>query len=117
VYAAADTAADQIVIGDVLAAQGGGKFLATMGVRPGVKLPEGVEGYFVQYLDDYLKKENEEFTKWTFGEYLERGLVEGTLKLGNVEVIGGLGSVQSGLDRLREGKVSGKKLVVQPHLD
>jgi hypothetical protein len=117
IYAASDSAADQLVIGKLLASQGGGKFLATMGVRPTVVLPTGVEGFFVQYLDDYLKPENADFTRWLFWEFLEEGLVKGRLKLGRVEVIGGLGKLQEGLDRLREGTVSGRKLVIRPYLD
>jgi len=119
VFAAADAAADQPIIGSVLAAQGGGKFLSTMGVRPGVVLPETVSGYFVQYLDDYLKPENAEFVDWVFGDggVIESGLREGWLKTVEADVIGGLGAVQRGLDRLKKGGVSARKLVVRPDLD
>lgn len=41
IFSAADTAADQAVIGQVLAAQGGGEFLAAMRVKAGVELPRG----------------------------------------------------------------------------
>jgi hypothetical protein len=110
-------AADQVVIGKLLAAQGGGEFLTTMGLRPGVVLPDGVRGYRVQYMDDYLKPENKEYVKWVFWEYLQEGLVNRTLKLGNVEVVGGLGKLQESLGRLEAGEVRGKKLVITPHLD
>lgn len=88
-----------------------------MGVRPGVVLPEGVTGFFVQYMDDYLKMENEEYVKWVFWEYLEEGLASGSLKLGEVEVVGGLGKLGEGLGKLQAGEVRGKKLVIKPNLD
>jgi hypothetical protein len=88
-----------------------------MGVRPGVVLPEGVTGFFVQYMDDYFKPENKEFVKWVFWEYLEEGLVGRTLELDDVEVIGGLGKLAEGLGRLEAGEVRGRKLVVKPNLE
>ncbi|PMD52739.1 GroES-like protein [Hyaloscypha bicolor E] len=119
VFAAADAAGDQVVIGQVLAAQGGGRFISTMGVRPGVVLPPGVEGVFVQYMDDYLKPENEEFVKWVWGDagFLEWGLREGGLALGEVEGIGGLGMLAEGLRRLEKGEARGRRLVVRPGLE
>lgn len=117
VFGASETAADQAVIGRLLESQGGGEFLTTMGLRPGVILPPGVKGFFVQFMDDYLKPENEDYVKWTFWEYLEGGLTSGSLKLGKVDVVGGLGKLQESLDKLQTGKVRGKKLVITPHLD
>lgn len=87
-----------------------------MGVREGVELPEGVGGFFVQYMDDYLKPEHREFASWVFGEYIEEGLKNVTLRLGKTDVIGGLKAVQRGLDQLRQGDVRGKKLVIAPHV-
>lgn len=117
VLAAADAAADQLVIGAVLAAQGGGTFLTTMGVRPGVVLPDGVKGLFVQYLDDYLDPQNREFTEWVWWEYLEEMLRTGSIVLPKVEVIGGLSKLQEAWDLLHEEKVSGKRLVIRPDVD
>jgi hypothetical protein len=104
-------------MGKLLAAQGGGTFLSTMGVRSGVVLPDGVKGRFVQYMDDYLKPDNIEYVKWVFWEYLESGLVKGSLKLGEVEVMGGLGNLAEGLEKLQAGEVKGKKLVIKPNLE
>lgn len=87
-----------------------------MGVRPGVVLPGGVKGFFVQYMDDYFKSENREFVKWVFGEFLEEGLKTGSLRLGEVEVMGGLEMLAEGLKRLEAGKVRGSKLVIKPNL-
>lgn len=117
VFGASEAASDQLLIGKLLEAQGGGRFLTTMGVRPGVVLPPTVEGFFVQYMDDYMKPENEDYVKWMFWHYLENGLTSGSLKLGKVEVVGGLGKLQESLDRLQAGEVKGKKLVIAPHLD
>jgi hypothetical protein len=117
VFGASETADDQVVIGKLLEAQGGGRFLTTMGVRPGVVLPPMVEGFFVQYMDDYMKPENEDYVKWVFWDYLENSLISGSLILGKVEVVGGLGKLQEGLDMLQAGKVKGKKLVIAPDLD
>ena len=72
---------------------------------------------FVQYMDDYLLPENQEFKRWVFEEYIEQVLEQGSLKLGQVEVIGGLGSVGLGLERLENGKVRGTKLVIRPDLE
>ena len=117
VFGASESAANQVVIRNLLAAHGGGSFLTTMGVRSGVVLPDDVKEYFVQYMDDYFKPENTEYVKWVFWEYLEEGLVCGSLELGEVEVIGGLGKLAEGLGRLQAGEVKGKKLVIQPNLE
>jgi NADPH:quinone reductase-like Zn-dependent oxidoreductase len=114
VLAAADAAQDQEVIGAVLAAHGGGSFLSTMGLRPGVMLPPGVDGHFAQFLDDYLDPKNKEFTEWLWWEYLENALQSGKLKFLPVRVVGGLSQVQEAWDNLREGKISGQRQVIVP---
>jgi NADPH:quinone reductase-like Zn-dependent oxidoreductase len=116
VLAAADTAQDQEVIGAVLAAHGGGSFLSTMGLRPGVMLPPGVHGLFAQFLDDYLDPKNREFTEWLWWDYLENALQSGKLKFFPVRVVGGLSQVQEAWDNLREGKISGQRQVIVPEL-
>ncbi|KAH6721557.1 chaperonin 10-like protein [Leptodontidium sp. MPI-SDFR-AT-0119] len=111
IFSAQDTAADQLIIAQLLASQGGGSFISTMGPRPtSTPLPEGVSVEFVQYMDDYFVKENEEFKKWLFEEYIEKGLEEGTVSLGEVEDIGGLGSVGTGLDMLERGGGEGEEI-------
>lgn len=87
-----------------------------MPISPSVRLPKNVEGKFVQYADDYLKKENEEYAKWVFWTYLEDGFRDGWLKMGDVEVIGGLEKVGDGLGRLEKGEVRGK-LVIRPNAE
>ncbi|KAF4343976.1 alcohol dehydrogenase [Fusarium beomiforme] len=117
VLAAADTAPDQEVIGAILAAHGGGSFLSTMGVRPGVTLPHGVSGYFAQFLDDYLDPKNKEFTEWLWWRYLEDVFQSGKLKFLPVRVVGGLSQVQTAWDNLKDGKISGERQVVVPDLE
>ncbi|KAK0101722.1 hypothetical protein ONS95_006877 [Cadophora gregata] len=120
IFAAQDDAPSQLLIAKLLAAQGGGSFISTMGPRPqpdDVTWPENVKVEFVQYMDDYFKAENEEFKNWVFGEYIEKGLKERNLKLGEVEVVGGLGSVKGALERLEGGGVRGRKLVVRADWD
>jgi hypothetical protein len=113
--AAADSAPDQVVIGNVLASQGGGEFLSTMGVREGVQLPEGVRGLFAQFTDEYLKPENAEHTKWLWWDYLEHLLSTGSLKYLPHKVVGDLTNVQDAWDLLKEHKVSGERLIIMPN--
>ena len=115
--AAADSAQDQVVLGLVLAAQGGGSFLTTMGVRQGVSLPSGVSGKFAQFIDDYLDSKNGEFTKWLWWQYLENALQSGNLQLLPVRVVGGLAQVQTAWDLLKRGTVSGQRLLITPGVD
>jgi NADPH:quinone reductase-like Zn-dependent oxidoreductase len=112
--AAADAAQDQVVLGSVLASQGGGSFLSTMGMRPGVTLPQGVTGLFAQYIDDYLDPRNAEFTQWLWWDYLENALQSGKLQLLPVRTVGGLTQVQEAWDLLKQGSVSGQRLVITP---
>lgn len=84
----------------------------TMGVRPGVKLPEGVTGHFAQCLDDSLDPKNEEFTKWVWWEYMEGALQSGELKIVPVRELGGLSQVQAAWELLKYGKVSGQRSVI-----
>ncbi len=115
VLAAADSAADQPKIGQVLAAQGGGHFLSTMGVRDGVKLPEGVTGFFRQFLDDYLDPKNKEFIEWVWWNYFEAVFADGRIKSVPLEMIGGLSQVQHAWDLLKADSVSGKRLIISPN--
>jgi hypothetical protein len=117
VLAAADAAPDQVVLGRVLAAHGGGSFLSTMGLRPGVKLPEGVEGKFAQYVDDYLDPKNKDFTEWLWWEYLEQALREEKLRVVPVRTLGGLSKVQEAWNLLHKGAVSAERLVITPGLE
>ncbi|KAG2001654.1 hypothetical protein GB937_009996 [Aspergillus fischeri] len=117
VLAAADSAKDQEVIGTVLAAQGGGTFLSTMGVREGVKLPDGVKGVFAQFLDDYLDLKNADFTSWEWWEDLEEAVAKNQIQALPTRVMGGLSNTQDAWDLLRQGKTSGERLIIHPNSD
>lgn len=116
VLAAADAAPDQPVMGAVLAAQGGGSFLSTMGLRPGVELPSGVQANFVPIMDVYLDPKTRDFTTWVWWELLEGELAAGKLQPVPVRVLGGLDKVQDAWDLLKAGKVSGQRLAIDPGL-
>ncbi|KAL2858473.1 chaperonin 10-like protein [Aspergillus pseudoustus] len=94
VLAAAGSARDQDTISALLAAQGGGSFLSTMGVRAGVSLPAGVTGFFAQFLDDYLDPANAEFTRWVWWEILEQKLAKGQMHALPTRILGGLSHAQ-----------------------
>jgi NADPH:quinone reductase-like Zn-dependent oxidoreductase len=117
VLLAADSAEDQIKVGEVMAAHGGGRFLTTMGVKSGVKLPDGVTGFFRQFLDDYLDPKNSEFTQWVWWDYLEASFADGRLKSLPLELKGGLSKVVEAWGILRREEASGKRLIVSPQLD
>lgn len=104
-------------MGKVLAAHGGGEFLSTMGVREGVKLPDGVTGRFHQFMDDYVDPTHSEFTRWFWWNYLEELLADEQLKSVPIESYGGLSRVDDAWDALRLGKVSGKRLIIKPQED
>ncbi|KAJ6049603.1 hypothetical protein N7499_011809 [Penicillium canescens] len=117
VLAAADSARDQETIGAVLAAQGGGSFLCTMGVRAGVTLPDGVTGIFAPFLDAYLDPANSDFTRWVWWEFLERKLAENQMHALPTRVLGGLSHAQEAWDLLRQGKTSAERLIIQPNAE
>lgn len=117
VLAAADSAKDQGTIGAVLAAQGGGKILSTMGARAGVKLPDGVTVFFAQFLDDYLDPGNADFTRWVWWEYLEEALARDHIRALPTRVVGGLSHAQEAWDTLRQGKTSAERLIIRPNTE
>ncbi|GKZ63268.1 hypothetical protein AnigIFM60653_001563 [Aspergillus niger] len=117
VLAAADSARDQETIGAVLAAQGGGSFLCTMGVRDGVTLPDGVSGIFAPFLEAYLDPANSEFTRWVWWEFLEQKLAENQIQALPTRVLGGLSHAQEAWDLLRQGKTSAERLIIQPNAE
>ncbi|RFU79414.1 alcohol dehydrogenase [Trichoderma arundinaceum] len=114
VLAAADSAEDQVKIGAILAALGGGSFLSTMGVRAGVKLPDNVTGRFAQYIDDYLDEKNSEFTEWFWWNYLEKALAKKRLASIPLTVIGGLDKAGEAWRILKKGENHGTRLIIKP---
>lgn len=114
VFAAADDAKDQVKIGAILAALGGGSFLSTMGVRAGVELPAGVTGHFAQYIDDYLDEKNSEFTEWFWWNFMENALAKKQLKSLPLTIIGGLDKTGEAWRILKHGENHGTRLVIKP---
>lgn len=117
VLSAADSPKDQGTIGAVLTAQGGGTFLTTMGVRADVKLPDGVTGFFAQFLDDYLEPDNADFTRWVWWEYLEEALAKHQIRALPTRIMGGLSHAQEAWDILKQGKASAERLIILPNAE
>jgi NADPH:quinone reductase-like Zn-dependent oxidoreductase len=121
VLAAADSAEDQTLMASVLAAQGGGSILSTMGARPGAVVPPGVEVKFGQFIDSYLgddaaTKERREKFFWGFLENDVLGEGRLGIQLVDTTVVGGLGKAEEGLERLRGGHGAGR-LVIRNDID
>ncbi|KAL6856377.1 GroES-like protein [Trichoderma novae-zelandiae] len=114
VFAAADSAEDQAKIGAILAAHGGGSFLSTMGVRPGVKLPGNVKGHFAQYIDDYLDEAHNEFTEWFWWNFLEEALEKKQLSSLPLTIVGGLDKTAEAWRILKNGENHGTRPVIVP---
>lgn len=114
VFSAADSAEDQVKIGAILAAQGGGSFLTTMGVHAGVELPANVTGRFAQYLDGYLDEKNSKFTEWFWWNYMENALAKKQLTSLPLTVFGGLDKTGEAWKILKHGENHGTRLVIVP---
>lgn len=114
VLAAADSATDQVKIGEVLAGCGGGRILSAAGIQPGVQFPAGVSGFFQQFLDDYLDPKNKEFVEWMWWDYLEAAFDDGRLKSVPLQVMEGLPQATEAWDLIRREQVGGKRLIVAP---
>jgi NADPH:quinone reductase-like Zn-dependent oxidoreductase len=117
VFAGADSAEDQVKMGQVLAAGGGGRILSAAGIDPGVEFPPGVSGFFQQYLDDFLDPNKKEFVEWVWWDYLEAAFAEGRFKSVPLEVKQGLAQVTEAWDLLRRHQVGGKRLIIVPESD
>jgi hypothetical protein len=78
--------------------------------------PEGVNPKMLLFRNK--AEENKELVEWMLGidGYLERGIKGGWIKGVPAECIGGLGSVEEGIDRVWRG-VSGRKLVIEPWVE
>ncbi|KAJ5103121.1 hypothetical protein N7532_003650 [Penicillium argentinense] len=88
-----------------------------MGVRAGVNLPDGVTGFFAQFLDDYMDPANAEFTGWVWWEYLEKVLADDQMHVLPSRIMGGLNQAQLAWDLLRQGRISAERLIIQPNAE
>lgn len=101
------------ILAGVLVAQGGGSYWSVAAAYPESDLPSNVERKGMSYPP--LVEGNEEVRKWFYEEYLPRGLESGAVSIPKIEKLkGGLGAVQDALDKMREGKTGGAKLIADP---
>lgn len=94
----------------------GGLFFSMSPTPVDDQLPKNVEKRWFGYSDILVARpENEKARKWYLEEYLPTGLKNGTIASNPaLNVPGGLDAVQEALDLLYSGKVSGKKVFVNP---
>lgn len=102
------------VLGKYLSAIGGGVFYSTgVSQKP---LPDKVELKFAPYSLWMDKPEHSEFRTWFYNELVPKGLESRIIKPTRPEWLeGGLATAQKALDLMMEGKVSGKKLLLDPN--
>ncbi|OGM49808.1 putative alcohol dehydrogenase [Aspergillus bombycis] len=103
------------LLGDLLA-ENGGLFWSTSPTPADSRLPKNVRKEWAGYSDVLVSRdENKDAKLWYLQEYLPKGLSSGRI-FSNPSYIfpGGLESVQDALDAFMAGKVSGKKVFVNP---
>ncbi|KAF2716720.1 alcohol dehydrogenase GroES-like domain-containing protein [Polychaeton citri CBS 116435] len=102
------------VMGQVLAAQGGGKLYAMDLAYGPEKLPDGVTRVFEPWSDPLYEENNYGLIEWVTQTYLPQGLSQGFITPLPIEKVhGGLNGVNEALERLQKG-VSGIRLVADP---
>ncbi|KNG81523.1 putative alcohol dehydrogenase [Aspergillus nomiae NRRL 13137] len=103
------------LLGNLLA-ENGGLFWSTSPTPADSHLPKNVKKEWAGYSDVLVSRdENKDAKLWYLHEYLPKGLSSGRI-FSNPSYIfpGGLDSVQDALDTFMTGKVSGKKIFVNP---
>ncbi|KAL4893187.1 chaperonin 10-like protein [Aspergillus ambiguus] len=101
-----------------LLAENGGLFFSTSPTPVDGQLPKNVEKRWFGYSEVLVSDpQNEKARKWYLGEYLPVGLSSGSIYSNPaLQLSGGLGTVQETLDLLFDGKVSGKKVFINPQV-
>ncbi|GES57182.1 alcohol dehydrogenase [Aspergillus terreus] len=99
-----------------LLAESGGLFFSTSPTPVDDQLPKNVEKKWSGYSEVLVSDpQNRDARKWYLEEYLPTGLHNGRIRSNPaLHVPGGLEAVQEALDLLYDGKVSGKKVFVNP---
>ncbi|KAI4689046.1 hypothetical protein J4E81_007763 [Alternaria sp. BMP 2799] len=97
----------------ILVAQGGGKLFATQPAFTPENLPEGVECVFEPWSDSLYEEGNEGLMEWVVGTYLPFGMEKGWISAQEVETVKGLEGVDEVLEKMMEGRGSGKRFVVE----
>lgn len=116
VFDAIGSAEVTTLLGEYLGETGGGVFFSTSPTSADSELPGNVKKRFESYSDVLVsREENRDARNWYLHEYLPKGLADGTIVSNPALVVpGGLDSVQNVLDTFIAGKVSGKKVFVNP---
>ena len=114
VLSAADSPEDRGKVADVVAAHGGGEFIVASGPYQGTTLPDGVRATSRPFVADLMDEENKNLREWLFWNYLEDVIANDKLKSLPLDVKTGFSHVEEAWNLLREGKVSGKRVVIIP---
>lgn len=86
-----------------------------MGPGPHTAIPDNVKRSFAGYTYAFSLPENQEYARWFFEELVPKGLESGIIKPTRAQWLqGGLEKCQEALDMMRENRVSGRKLVLDP---
>ncbi|KAJ5108450.1 chaperonin 10-like protein [Penicillium angulare] len=103
------------LLGELLAGNGG-TFWSTSPTPVDKDLPKNVKKEWASYSDVLVGQEaNQEAKMWYLHEYLPESLSSGRIFSNPSDIVpGGLGSVQNVLDTFMDGKISGKKVFVNP---
>ncbi|KAF2746175.1 putative alcohol dehydrogenase [Sporormia fimetaria CBS 119925] len=101
---------------DYLGSVGGGKYNTIIPPIGGEKeCPEGVQRIFAPYSFALDEEQNLGLRRWYYEEFVPKGLEAGIVAPSRPETVeGGLEGVQEALDRMIQGRVSGRKLVAYP---
>ncbi|KAI1628129.1 chaperonin 10-like protein [Exophiala viscosa] len=101
------------VLAEYLTSIGGGSYNSLL--APDGPMPANVQRKFAPYSLSMDKPENAEFRTWFYSELVPKGLGTGIIVPTRPQWInGGLDQAQKALDLMMEGKVSGKKLLMDP---
>lgn len=102
---------------EYLTSVGGGSYDTLIPLLGGENpTPANVQRRFAPYTATLGDPKHAGLGRWFYDEYLPRGLASGLIRATRPQVVeGGLQAVQTGLDLMKSGQVSGHKLVLYPN--
>ncbi len=100
------------VLAEYLHSLGGGTYYSL--IYPEKPLPDDVQCKFAPYSLSLDKPENRDFRAWFYTELVPKGLQGVIVPTRPQWVEGGLSQAQAALDLMEDGKVSGRKLLMDP---